>query len=168
MFFYCIIIFEIFIFYLNIYFVHVFKENKFQSAISNIDFLYNRDPCKVSMIKCKNQSDCDRCLKKYSCESGYCVKKISDGITCDGDRGMYPILIKSDGKDEYKCTSIFPLYFDANGNTYDYVCKNGFININRFTPIDDRICVCDKLNYRKIFVHGIPTCVRNDKFYLKN
>lgn len=164
--FFLFILFEIFVIYMLYNFKYTNVQYTFENTLSSINFFNDPDPCKNIIIKCNNQKDCEKCLNnKYSCEDGFCIKKKSSKIICDETKGMYPILIKSDGKDVYKCMSIFPLYFDNFGNKHEYVCKNGTTNTMYSLNIDDRICVCDRLSYEKISIHNIPTCVKNKKLY---
>lgn len=142
------------------------SENVFDDTVSSINFFNEPDPCKNLIVKCESTSDCDKCLKKYSCVNGHCVRNVSSRITCDETRGVYPILIKSDGIDSYKCVSLYPLYFNENGIAYDHMCKNGTIHNVSQPTVDDRVCTCDRLPYvRKIFVQSVPVCVMNDRLY---
>lgn len=165
--FFLYLLIEIIIVLVLSYFTTINEQNMmFKDLISSINFINEPDPCKNIHIQCKVDTDCDKCLhNKYSCVDGYCNKRMSSKITCDESLGMYAILIKSDGVDTYKCISIYPLYFNDKGEPHEYFCKNGFINNVQSRIIDDRLCVCDKYKYKKIYVQNIPTCVRNDKLY---
>lgn len=162
MFFFYILL-EIFIVYLMLNFIKQNKKYNFTDIISSINFLNKPDPCKNIIVRCSDSSDCDKCLKGYSCSGGYCAKHVSDKIVCDESRGVYPVLIKSDEHGVYKCTSIFPLYFDDKGEPYEHICKNGTIDVKNST--DNINCVCNTQTHSIMYIRNIPTCVRNKMLY---
>lgn len=103
----------------------------------------------------------------YNKINGIKLREIIQTGKCDESKGLRMVLIKSDILDRYECISVFPMFLDNNGKLFDYVCKNGHVNyynLKNTVPTGD-FCVCDKLEYKKTFIHSVPVCVKNPNLY---
>jgi len=105
----------------------------------------------------------DRVFQTFNYNTNTSADSVST-VKCEETNGRHMVLMKSDGVDAYECVSIYPTIFDNNGRAHDHVCKNGHINYGAGSMSSD-FCVCDRLEYTKIFLYGAPVCVKNPNLY---